>query len=229
MTVTYVIQADTESLPAERNVSVYHGDTWSLAFQLDDTASTAHDLTGATAQAHAQDDTGADQAAIQATVGSDPTLGQITLTGALTPGIYGYDLAVTGPALAAPHAPLPSTTATGGTVASGVYTVATTYMNAAGETIASAAGTVTTTGTTSTITVPAPSAPPGATGWYAYVSQAGGSTLTRQQASPSAIGTALTLTAPPTSTGAAPPAANTTGTSVTTWVRGELVIEPDIA
>ena len=114
-------------------------------------------------------------------------------------------------------------------VASGVYTVATTYMNAAGETIASAAGTVTTTGTTSTITVPAPSAPPGATGWYAYVSQAGGSTLTRQQASPSAIGTALTLTAPPTSTGAAPPAANTTGTSVTTWVRGELVIEPDIA
>jgi len=93
--VTYVIQADAEALPAERYLSVYHGDTWSVGFQLDDSASTPHDLTGATVQARAQDGLGADQGPIQATVGSDPTLGQITLTGALTPGVYGYDVAVT--------------------------------------------------------------------------------------------------------------------------------------
>ena len=93
--MTYVIQADAEALPAERYLSVYHGDTWSVGFQLDDSTSTPHDLTGATVQARAQDGLGADQGPIQATVGSDPTLGQITLTGALTPGVYGYDVAVT--------------------------------------------------------------------------------------------------------------------------------------
>lgn len=115
-----------------------------------------------------------------------------------------------GTALAAPAAPAPTTATTGGTVAAGTYQVVVTYVGAQGESLGSAAGPITTTGTTSTITVPSPAALSGATGWYAYVSQAGGAaaTATRQQAagSPTAIGTALTLTAPPTSTGATAPA-----------------------
>lgn len=120
-------------------------------------------------------------------------------------------------ALAAAYIPAPATAGTGGTIAAGVYTVAVSYTNALGETTASATATVTTTGTTSTITIPSPPFQPVAgnppTGWYAYVSQAGGNTLTRQQAagSPTALGTNLTLTAPPTATGAAPPASSTAG------------------
>ncbi len=127
------------------------------------------------------------------------------------------------PFLAAPAAPAPTTAGTGGTIAAGTYLVAVTYVNAQGETVASANGSVTTSGTTSTITVPSPPAAgsgnQAATGWYAYVSQADGTTLTRQQAagSPTAIGTALTLTSPPTSTGAAPPASNTAGTLLPRW------------
>jgi hypothetical protein len=120
-------------------------------------------------------------------------------------------------ALAAPAAPAPTHASTGGTVAAGTYGVKATYVNGNGETVASAAGTVTTTGTTSTITVPSPSAETGATGWYAYVTQAGGSTYTRQQTAgqPTAIGTALTLTAPPTSTGATAPTADASATYLT--------------
>lgn len=123
--------------------------------------------------------------------------------------------------LTTPAAPVPATAATGGTVADGVYKVAVTYVNASGETAASAQGTVTTAGGgTSTITVPSPSGQAGATGWFAYVSPPGGSVLTRQQAagSPTAIGTAFTLTAPPTAGGAQVPAVNTTGVTP-----GELV------
>lgn len=106
-----------------------------------------------------------------------------------------------------PAAPVPTNAGSGGTVLAGVYGVKVTYVSAAGETVASAAGTTTTTGTTSTITIPSPAANANATGWYAYVTQVGGSTYTRQQAagSPTAIGTGLTLTAAPTSTGAQPP------------------------
>lgn len=109
---------------------------------------------------------------------------------------------------ASPATPAPTNAATGGTVAAGVYGVKVTYVSATGETVASAAGTTTTTGSTSTITVPSPPANANATGWYAYVTQAGGSTYTRQQAagSPTAVGTGLTLTAAPSSTGAQPPA-----------------------
>lgn len=127
------------------------------------------------------------------------------------------------PFLAAPAAPAPTTAGTGGTIAAGTYLIAVTYVNAQGETVASTNGSVTTTGATSTITVPSPPAlgvgNQAATGWYAYVSQAGLTALTRQQAagSPTAIGTALTLTAPPTSTGAAPPASNTAGTLLPRW------------
>jgi hypothetical protein len=115
-------------------------------------------------------------------------------------------------ALAAPGAPSPTETTTGGTVAAGTYGVKVTYTGANGETVASAAGTVTTTTGASTITVPSPAAEAGATHWYAYVTQAGGNVYTRQQTAgtPTAIGTALTLTAPPTSSGAHAPTADTT-------------------
>ena len=141
--------------------------------------------------------------------------GQPAPSGGATTGQPAYQadtLTLAAAALAPPAAPAPATAGTGGTVAAGTYEVAVTYASANGETVASATGTVTTTGTTSTITVPSPAAETGATGWYAYVSQAGGTSLTRQQAagSPTAIGTALTLTAPPTSTGAAAPTADTT-------------------
>ena len=95
----------------------------------------------------------------------------------------------------------------GGTVLTGVYGAEVTYVSASGETVASAAASVTTAADTSTLTVASPAANAGATGWYAYLTQVGGSTYTRQQTagSPTDIGTDLTLTAPPTDTGAEPP------------------------
>jgi hypothetical protein len=119
-------------------------------------------------------------------------------------------------AMAAPAAPGLATAASGGTVAAGTYGVIVSYVNAQGESVGSAPASIVTTGATSTITITSPVAPPAAgaaTGWYAYVTQAGGSTYTRQQApgSPTAIGTPLVLTAPPTSGGAQPSATNTSG------------------
>jgi PKD repeat protein len=105
----------------------------------------------------------------------------------------------------APPLPTLSTTTSGGSITAGDYKVAVTYVTAGGETVASASQTVTTSGSTSMITIGSPPPVSGATGWYAYVTQAGGTTYTRQQAAPTAIGTDLTLTAAPTNTGAAPP------------------------
>lgn len=120
--------------------------------------------------------------------------------------------------LAAPPAPVPTTATTGGTVAAGVYGVIVTYVNRWGETVGSSSGSVTTSGATSTITIPSPTASGNATGWYCYVTQAGGSVYTRQQAagSPSLIGVSLTLTTPPSSTGANPPGADTSAAQVFT-------------
>jgi hypothetical protein len=119
------------------------------------------------------------------------------------------------PLVAAPAAPSPTTATSGGTVLAGIYQVVTTYTNSQGETIGSTSGPVTTTGSTSTITIPSPAAAAYATNWYAYVSQAGGTALaaTRQQAAgtPTLIGTNLVLTAPPTSTGAVAQLVNTAG------------------
>lgn len=118
--------------------------------------------------------------------------------------------------LAAPAAPTLATAATGGTVAAGTYQVEITFTNAYGESLPSASASIATTGTTSTLTIDSPAASGNATGWNAYVTQAGGSTYTLQQAagSPTAIGTNLTLTAPPTSTGAAPPSVNTSDSGI---------------
>lgn len=112
------------------------------------------------------------------------------------------------PSLAAPGVPTVNKADAGGTIAAGVYQVEVVYTNNSGllETSASAAGSVTTVTASSTITITSPAASTGATGWYAYVTQVGGNTFTRQQAagSPTNIGTNLTLTAPPTSTGTNP-------------------------
>jgi hypothetical protein len=105
--------------------------------------------------------------------------------------------------LSTPSAPTVTNAATGGTVAAGVYGVKVSYVNALGETIPSAVGTTTTSGSTSTITIAPPQPVGGSTGWYAYVSQAGGSVYKRQQTpgSPTAFGTSLVLTAAPSAGG----------------------------
>ncbi len=97
-------------------------------------------------------------------------------------------------AFAPPAAPTVTTAATGGTIAAGTYLVALTY-NFAGETPRSLDSTITTTGTTSTITVTAPPASGGATGWRIYTSTAGGanSTETLQSTNTTFSGT-VTLT-----------------------------------
>lgn len=109
-----------------------------------------------------------------------------------------------------PNKPAATTNAAGGTIADGTYTFCVSYTFADGsETNVSASNTqVTAGGNTSTITFTSPPAYStadgvAATGWYAYCSQVGGVTMTRQQAagSPTNIGTNLTITAPPTNTG----------------------------
>lgn len=120
--------------------------------------------------------------------------------------------------LAAPPAPVPTQATTGGTIAAGVYGAIITFVNRWGETVGSAAGTVTTTTGTSTITIPAPAPIGNATGWYCYLTQANGAVYTRQQAagSPSALEVPLTLTAPPTSNGANPPASDSSAAQIFT-------------
>ncbi len=136
-----------------------------------------------------------------------------------------------------PAAPALSQGATGGTVAAGTYGAEVSYVNANGETVASQPATITTTGSTSTITITSPAAVPGATGWYAYVTQAGGSTYTRQQTagSPTAIGMDLTLTAPPSSSGASPVTGDQTGATqdfgagnTMTRVSAEVSMDPGV-
>jgi len=106
--------------------------------------------------------------------------------------------------VAAPTAPTLTTAASGGTILAGTYQAVTTYVTASGESAPSTAGSQVTTGSVSTLTCPSPPAVAGATGWNLYMTQAGGSTFTKQNATPNAIGTGQTLTAPPTSTGAQP-------------------------
>jgi hypothetical protein len=113
-------------------------------------------------------------------------------------------------ALSAPPAPVPTFITTTGTVLAGVYSVIVAYVNALGESVGSAVGTVTTTGGTSVITVPSPPANAAATGWYCYCSGAGNTTYSRQGGSQT-IGTPLLISAPPTTGGATPSAVNTSG------------------
>jgi hypothetical protein len=107
-----------------------------------------------------------------------------------------------------PPAPAVTTSATGGKLAAGTYTIEVTYVLGGGESLASAPTTVTTTSATSTITITSPPPASGVTGWYAYVTQPNSTTLARQQAagSPTPIGSSFTLSTPPVS-GSAPPLA----------------------
>jgi hypothetical protein len=120
--------------------------------------------------------------------------------------------------LGAPSAPTVSNSGSGGTVLAGTYKAEVTYVNRWGETLASSETSTTTSGSTSVITISPPALLLDATGWYAYVTQAGGSTYTRQQASgsPTAMGVQLILTAPPTSSGANPPGSDTSAAQVFT-------------
>jgi hypothetical protein len=134
--------------------------------------------------------------------------GQVITDGAITGG----QPTLTTVGLAAPSAPTLAHAGSGGTILAGTYQAEITYVNAYGETTASSSTSVTTTGSGSTITVDSPALSGNATGFYAYVTQAGGSTYTRQQApgSPTVIGQNFILTAPPTSSGASLPGSNTT-------------------
>lgn len=141
--------------------------------------------------------------------------GQVISDASMTSG----SAVLTTPGRPAPSAPGLATSGSGGTILAGVYQVVVTYVNAYGETVASASSSTTTSGSTSTITITPPVASGNAVGWYAYVTQAGGSTYTRQQAAgspgyifetPSGVSPNLVLTAPPTNTGAQPPVSNTT-------------------
>jgi PKD domain len=96
-----------------------------------------------------------------------------------------------------PPPPVVSTLATGGTIAAGTYGVEVTYTTSGGESVASSAQTITTTGGTSTITIESPPVGPGVTGWYAYVTQPNGYTYMRQGTSANAIGSSFMLTQPP--------------------------------
>lgn len=121
--------------------------------------------------------------------------------------------------LAAPAAPALTPAPTGGTLAAGTYRVIATLVNRWGETVGSASAGVTTTGSTSVITVASPAvttATGNATGWYAYVTAAGGSTYFRQQAagSPMPLGAAFVLTAAPATAGANPPVSDTSAAQV---------------
>lgn len=98
---------------------------------------------------------------------------------------------------------------TGGTVAAGTYLAAVAWRTASGSTQIGPTATVTTVTGTSTLTTNPGAFPTNVTGWDLYLSQPGGSTLTRQNAAPLPTG-AFTLTTPPTNTGQAPPTANTT-------------------
>jgi hypothetical protein len=128
--------------------------------------------------------------------------------------IYQSDTFTSFPAsqLAAPSAPTLTPATSGGTMAAGTYHGLVTYVGQTGETLGSAATSVTTTTGASTVTVTSPGAETGAVSYYVYFTQSGGTTYTRQQAagSPTAIGTSYVISAPPTSTGASPPALNTT-------------------
>jgi hypothetical protein len=102
-------------------------------------------------------------------------------------------------------APTLATATTGGTVAAGTYLVAYSFTSAAGETTISPTASITTTGTTSTITVTTASLPGDANGINVYVSTAGGGSGTLTKDGTATTNTTLTAV----TTGAAVPGSNT--------------------
>ena len=88
----------------------------------------------------------------------------------------------------------------------GTYEVVVTYVNSAGETIGSVASSITTSGGSLGIQVTSPAAYSNATGWNAYFTTAGETTIFYEQnSSPIAIGTSYTQNAVIATTGGPPP------------------------
>lgn len=116
-----------------------------------------------------------------------------------------------------------SAAGTGGTVLAGTYNIRISYVNASGESAAGVSSAVTTTGTTSAITVTSPAASSDAVSYYVYATSLAAPTVfTRQQTagSPTTIGTNFTaLSAPPTTSGAAPLSIGTADVPVTQLIR----------
>jgi hypothetical protein len=95
-----------------------------------------------------------------------------------------------------------STAATGGTIAAGAYAIVVTAKTGFGETAISNSPSITTTGTTSTITINITTEPTGSLGVYnLYASQVGGA-VTTATFQTQFTGNTFTITAPPTSVGA---------------------------
>lgn len=110
-------------------------------------------------------------------------------------------------ALAPPSQSALSTLGTGGTITAGTYKYVVTAINAVGETMASNEQTVTTTGSTSTVTVTW-TAVTGATGYNLYKTTSGGATGTELKYKSVGLVTTDIDTSPGTPTGALP-ASNT--------------------
>jgi hypothetical protein len=122
---------------------------------------------------------------------------------------------VPGPALAAPPAPVLTGTA-GGSLPAGTYRVATTYVNARGETRPSTESVICLGGgcapanTNTAIRVASPPARPSGTGFNVYVTAANGASLSGTRfGGVTAIGTAVTIGT--VAAGAARPSVNSTG------------------
>lgn len=129
-------------------------------------------------------------------------------------GAFVRFLAAVVPAVANPTTALtPTTAGTGGTIPAGVYAVSYAYVTAIGVTkYQTPAGTVTTTGSTSTITTgAAPALPTGATSINWYVSSvAGGGEAALVLAGNTTPVTGITITALPAAGAAAAPLGNNT-------------------
>lgn len=117
--------------------------------------------------------------------------------------------------LGTPATPTLSNTGAGGSLTAGTYQVSVTLVNAWGESLPSSTASQAISGT-QPLTITAPATAGQATGWYAYVTQAGGSTKTRQQTAgqPTPISVNLVLSANPTNTGANPPVSDTSAPAV---------------
>lgn len=130
-------------------------------------------------------------------------------------------------AIATPAAPTLTTSTTGGTLAAGTYTYRVSAVNAAGETLASSSTSITTTGSTSTVTVAwsAPNVPSGVGPITNYRVYGRSGTLTRRVEVGSGVlswvdtGSAAAGAALPTANTTAP-AAGTVPGHVTTAVSG---------
>jgi hypothetical protein len=123
----------------------------------------------------------------------------------VNPQQIGVQQSTAGTPLAPPTQTAASTATTGGTIAANTYYLVVTAENALGETVASNEESITTTGTTSTITANF-ALPSGATGGKLYVGTATG--LENVVTNFGAVST-LTITAIPTLSGT-PPTSNTT-------------------